>query len=262
MAKKTTKKKDSRRPYILVCNDDGISAKGIAAVICALQPFADLLVVAPDGPRSGTSAAITSDRPITYRTVTKEPGLTAIACTGTPVDCTKLALEHLCERRPELIVSGINLGENSSVCTYYSGTMAVVYEGCIKGIPSVGFSLQTNDPLVDYSLCLPHVERIVKHVLDKGLPPYVCLNVNFPTHCDIKGLRVCRMAMGDWVNEFKQVDCPRGGTWYWLTGEYQLRDSGTDHDAHLLADGYGTIVPIHIDMTAYKAMKSLKKLEL
>ena len=210
--KKSSPSEAGKRPYVLVSNDDGIAAPGIAALICALQPIADLIVVAPDGPRSGAACSITSTVPVSYRLVSDEPGLKAYACTGTPTDCVKLALHALCERRPDLVASGINLGNNASVCTFYSGTMGAATEGCIKGIPSIGFSLDTFDASqANYQPCVEHIVRIAQHVLANGLPPYTMLNVNFPNTDRIKGIKACRMAMGDWQHEWHRIECPRGG---------------------------------------------------
>lgn len=264
---KTYKKKRAQaetslpvRPYVLVTNDDGIVAPGIAALICALQPTCDLCVVAPDGPRSGAACSITCAAPLSYHLVSEEPGMKAFACSGTPVDCVKLALQEVCERKPDLIVSGINHGNNASICTFYSGTMGAVIEGCIKGIPSIGFSLATFEQGADFSPCTTWIQQIVQHVLQNSLPLHTFLNVNFPAIPEIKGLKVCRQAMGDWVHEFAPLSCPRPGNWFWLTGEYANRDKGRDHDMAALSAGYASVVPQRLDMTDHDALQSLSAL--
>ena len=170
----------NERPLLLLSNDDGVNAKGIRELIGALRPVADLIVVAPDGPRSGSSGAITSEPPLRSAKVRQEPGLTVYKCSGTPVDCVKLALHALVPRKPDMVIGGINHGDNSSVNVHYSGTMGVVIEGCLKGIPSVGFSLCNHSADADFSATLPYVRCIVEEVLAKGLPEGKCLNVNFP----------------------------------------------------------------------------------
>ena len=250
------------RPYVLITNDDGIVAPGIAALICALQPTCDLIAVAPDGPRSGASCSITTTTPLSYHTLNDEPGMQAFACSGTPMDCVKMGLHVLCKRRPDLIVSGVNLGNNATVNTHYSGTIGAVIEGCLKGIPSIGFSLDcAAASLANYAICPEYVKRICEHVLKNGLPAQTYLNVNFPLVEEIKGIRVCRMSMGVWDKEFVRIDSPRGGHHYWMAGSYSLTDKGDDHDMAALADGYVSIVPQTIDLTDRAAMKALGALD-
>lgn len=181
------------RPYILISNDDGYQARGINYLIETLRPMADLLVIAPEGPRSGFAAAITTQVHMTLRTIRQEDGLTVMACSGSPVDCVKMAFNIVLPRlhgtapdgytplrKPDLVIGGINHGDNSSVNTYYSGTMGVVTEGTFQGVPSIGFSLCDLHADADFSACGEWIERLVSLVLDKGLPPFTCLNVNFP----------------------------------------------------------------------------------
>ena len=177
------------KPLILLSNDDGVAAKGIQELIKALRPVADLVVVAPSGPRSGASGAITSEVPLKCRMIRREPGLSVYECSGTPVDCVKLALHTIVPRKPDLVVGGINHGDNSSVNVHYSGTMGVVIEGCLKGIPSIGFSLCNHAADADFSFTLPYVRRITEEVLQHGLPVGICLNVNFPNDSVLKGVR-------------------------------------------------------------------------
>ena len=172
------------RPLILLSNDDGVQAKGLNELIDMLSPLGDILVMAPDSARSGSACAITSHDPLRYRVVAVRPGIKVCACSGTPVDCVKLALEMETGRKPDVVVSGINHGDNSSVNVHYSGTMGVVLEGCMKGIPSIGFSLCDFDADADFSPTVPYVRGIVARVLKTGLPAGVCLNVNFPDRRD------------------------------------------------------------------------------
>lgn len=252
------------RPLFLLSNDDGVQAKGLKELIDMLSPLGDLLVMAPDGPRSGSACAITSHDPLHYRVVEVRPGVKVCACSGTPVDCVKLALEQEAGRKPDLVIGGINHGDNSSVSVHYSGTMGLVLEGCMKGIPSVGLSLCDTAADADFSLAAPYVRAIVQRVLDGGLPSGVCLNVNFPKASagGYRGLKVCRMARGTWSAEWFETLHPRGRKYFWLTGAFQnLEPESADTDSWALANGYVSVVPIGIDMTAYQAMDGLKSLE-
>lgn len=247
------------RPLLLLSNDDGFNAKGIRELIKALRPVADLVVVAPDGPRSGSSGAITSVQPLQYSLIQQEPGLFIYKCTGTPVDCVKLALFDIVPRVPDMVIGGINHGDNSSVNVHYSGTMGVVIEGCLKGIPSVSFSLCNHAADADFSPALPYVRSIVEKVLEKGLPNGTCLNVNFPDTAEIKGVRVCRQTNGVWMNEFVKTENPRGGNCFWLTGDYCNLEVGVEDTDHWALDnGYVAITPTKVDVTDYKLMEELK----
>ena len=246
------------RPLILLSNDDGVEAKGLHELIKTLRPIADLIVVAPDGPRSGASGAITSEYPLRCRPVRQEPGLIIYKCTGTPVDCVKLALHNFVPRRPDMVIGGINHGDNSSVNVHYSGTMGVVIEGCLKQIPSVGFSLCDHSADADFSAALPYVGRITEEVLQNGLPAGTCLNVNIPLGKQLNGVRICRQTAGVWTNEFDTVANPRGGECYWLTGVYQNHEpEAEDTDHWALEHGYVAITPTRIDVTDYGIMDKL-----
>lgn len=284
------------RPFILISNDDGYQALGINYLIDTLRPVADLLVVAPDGPRSGFSCAITTQVHMTLRTVREEEGLTVMACSGSPVDCVKMAFNvvlpdlyglapdgHTPLRKPDLVIGGINHGDNSSVNTYYSGTMGVVTEGTFQGVPSIGFSLCDMSHRADFSACGEWIVSIVRKVLSEGLPPFTCLNVNFPhisaalrtaapapTTCPAetgpadteaphyRGLRVCRMAKSAWIKEVARAQRPgSGSTIYWLTGEVkELEPEATDTDRWALYNGYVAVTPQTLDSTAYALLDS------
>ena len=207
------------KPLILLSNDDGVEAKGLNELIRGLRGMGEIIVMAPDGPRSGASGAITSEHPVKYYKVREEEDLTVYKCTGTPVDCVKLALHTVVPRRPDVVIGGINHGDNSSVNVHYSGTMGVVFEGCLNGIPSIGFSLCNHAPDADFEAAGPYIRNIAAMILEKGLPPLTCLNVNFPDTADIKGVKICEQAKGRWTNEW--AACPRlnDSNYFWLTGE-------------------------------------------
>ncbi len=250
----------SQRPLILVCNDDGIFAPGIQALIEVMQELGEILVVAPDSPQSGMGHAITINSTLRVNRIQNTQGLVKYSCSGTPVDCIKMAVSKLSERPISMVVSGINHGSNSSINVIYSGTMSAAVEGCIEGIPSIGFSLCNYSYDADFESCKPYVKKIAELVLEKGLPEGVCLNVNIPSvHFNkIQGVRVCRQAKAYWEEEMDERTDPRGGKYYWLTGVFKNMDDGIDTDEWALANNFISVVPIQIDITAYKAMEELK----
>lgn len=253
----------NKKPLLLISNDDGVNAKGISELVKTLRNLGEIIVMAPDGPRSGASGAITSECPIRYSKVKEEEGLIVYKCTGTPVDCIKLALHELAPRCPDVVIGGINHGDNSAVNVHYSGTMGVVIEGCLKGIPSIGFSLCDHESDADFSAMLPYVKRITEEVLEHGLPKGVCLNVNAPKGEILNGLRICRQTKGVWTNEWKRNEHPRGGAYFWLTGNFvNVEPEMEDTDQWALSHGYLAVTPTQIDLTAYEMMNELKNWNL
>lgn len=248
------------KPLILISNDDGWQAKGINFLIETLRPVARLLIVAPDGGRSGMACACTFRSPVFRQLIHEEEDLTIWSCTGTPVDCIKLACHDLCDQKPDLIIGGINHGDNSAVNVHYSGTMGVVIEGCMKGIPSLAFSLDTHDANADFTPMAPYIRAVVDYVLTKGIPQGSCLNINFPNTPSYQGVRICRMARGEWKEEFEKRSYPRGGDYYWLTGWFDVyEEPGCDADRAVLDEGYVAITPIRLDLTDYALKASLEK---
>lgn len=258
--------KEATRPLILISNDDGYAAKGINDLIEMVRPMGDVLVCAPDGPRSGQACAFSATVPLTLTQRRKENGVEVWSCNGSPVDCVKMALANLCPRKPDMVIGGINHGDNASVNTHYSGTMGVTLEGCMKYIPSVAYSLCDHRADADFEPLRPHIEQITKHVLEHGLPQGVCLNVNFPLlepQSSYKGVKVCRMSKGTWYNECSKCHHPRGYDYWWMVGHYQNDEpEATDTDRWALDNGYVAITPTRIDVTAYEAMEELTTLEM
>ena len=251
------------KPLILISNDDGYNAKGILELVSCLADLGEIVVMAPDGPRSGASCAITSEYPIKYQEVRRESNLTIYKCNGTPVDCVKLALYELLPRIPNLVIGGINHGDNSSVNVHYSGTMGVVIEGCLKGVPSIGFSLCDHDAEADFKPMLPYVRKIAEQVLSKGLPKGTCLNVNAPKTDALKGLRICRQTDASWGSEWCRGQHPKGGEYFWLTGKFTNNEPDAEEaDRWALEHDYVAITPIQIDMTAYALIDELKTWDL
>ena len=247
---------------ILISNDDGYQAKGINFLINIVKDYGDVLVCAPEGPRSGFSCAFsaTTPLPLTYRH--HEEGVDIWSCNGTPVDCVKMALAELCPQKPDLVIGGINHGDNASVNTHYSGTMGVTMEGCMKYIPSVAFSLCDYRADADFRPLEPYIRDIVQRVLHDGLPTGVCLNVNFPKTPAFKGVKLCRMSMGTWESEVSKCHHPRGYDYWWMMGHYVNDEpEATDTDRWALDNAYVAITPTRIDVTAHEAFEKLKEFE-
>jgi 5'-nucleotidase len=252
-----------RFPQILITNDDGIGAKGIAALIEAARPFGDITVLAPDKPQSGMGHAITIHDPIRMFKSDLYPGVQAYSCTGTPVDCVKLGIYELLGQKPDLILSGINHGENSSTNVLYSGTMSAAIEGAMEGIPSFGFSLADFSPDADFSAAQHYISILLQQFFEKGFEPSICLNVNVPKLplSQIKGLRVCKQAHAYWADRFEKRQDQYGRDYFWLTGEFADLDQRPDTDLHALKEGYVSIVPTHFDLTAYQQLQHFKSWE-
>lgn len=246
------------KPLILITNDDGVGAKGINELISCLRDLGDIVVLAPDGPRSGMASAITSQLPIKYTLVRREDDLTVYSCTGTPVDCVKLAINELLDRKPDLLVSGINHGTNVAICVHYSGTLGAAAEGCIFGVPSIGVSLTDADPNADFSESCRFARKLSRRILKNGLPEGTYLNLNVPDLPHVKGMKVCRQARGRWTNEFVKSQNAKKEPVYWLSGSFEnARPIEPDNDTLALENGYASVVPCKIDVTDYPYLETL-----
>ncbi len=257
----------NRSPLILVTNDDGMHAGGMEALISLARQFGDVVAISSREPMSGMSHAITIKVPLRVKLISEEPGLTRYVCNGTPVDGVKLVFNSLSEHKPDLLLSGINHGSNSSSSVLYSGTMAAAMEGAVNHIPSIGFSLLDYDPKADFTACVPYAKEVITYVLERGLPDGICLNVNIPALSSekIKGIRICSQANGYWKEEFEKRTDPTGSEYYWLTGFFHNREpenGGTGTDEWALKNGYVSVVPISTDLTAYGVLEQMKSLEL
>lgn len=253
----------STKPLILITNDDGIHAPGIIALIEAASKFGEVYVVAPDKPQSGMGHAITINATLRVQHINNHHGTQAWSCSGTPVDCVKMAISKLLPRKPDLCLSGINHGANHSINIIYSGTMSAAMEGAIEGIPSIGFSLLDYSINADFTGSKVYVEKVIAYVLEHGMDKGVCLNVNIPNLLpdEIKGIKVCRQANGTWVEELDERKDPYGRDYYWLTGDFEnFEPQATDTDAWALENGFVSIVPSQFDLTAYKVIDKLSKL--
>lgn len=249
-----------KKPLILVTNDDGITAPGIRALIAVMAEIGEVVVVAPDSPQSATGHAITINNTLYLNKIsTPNAKVTEYSCSGTPVDCVKFAVAEILKQKPDLCVSGINHGSNSSINVIYSGTMSAAVEGGIEGIPSIGFSLLDYDWNADFEQVKTFVRKIALEVLEKGLPAGTILNVNFPKlkEKEIKGIKICRQAKAIWQEKFDKRITPQGKDYYWLTGEFVNLEHGEDTDEWALQNGYVSVVPVQFDMTAHHAIPQL-----
>lgn len=251
----------SKKPTILVTNDDGITAPGIQALVEAMKPLGNVIVVAPDSPQSGMGHAITINKPLRLDKTTYHGEVIGYQCSGTPVDCVKLAIDKILHGKPDLCVSGINHGSNSSINVIYSGTMSAAMEGGIEGIPSIGFSLLNYSLDADFTPAKKYAQIIAANVLKHGLPEGTLLNVNIPDKKikQIKGIKICRQANAKWQEEFDERQDPYKRKYYWLTGKFQNYDKGTDTDEWALANNYVSVVPVQFDFTAHHAIPVLNK---
>ncbi|HEX9826989.1 MAG TPA: 5'/3'-nucleotidase SurE [Flavobacteriaceae bacterium] len=250
----------SRKPLILITNDDGITAPGIRTLIEVMKTIGNVVVVAPDSPQSGMGHAITVNSTLFVEKVKVDQGnQLEYSCSGTPADCVKLAVNQILERKPDLCVSGINHGSNSSINVIYSGTMSAAIEAGIEGIPAIGFSLLDYSWNANFEATKPYIKSIVENVLKAGLPKDVVLNVNIPNvpKQELKGIKICRQARANWEEEFDKRTNPQGRVYYWLTGKFVNLDHGEDTDEWALQNGYVSVVPVQFDLTAHHCIQTL-----
>jgi 5'-nucleotidase len=254
----------STRPLILITNDDGITAPGIRTLISVMKTIGDVVVVAPDSPQSAMGHAITINSTLHIEKVKIDGNQPEYSCSGTPADCVKLAVNEILDKRPDICVSGINHGSNSSINVIYSGTMSAALEAGIEGIPAIGFSLLDYNWNANFDHCKSFIKTITKQVLEHGLPDGVVLNVNLPNLEEkaIKGIKICRQARANWEEEFDKRTNPMGRDYYWLTGKFVNMDNGQDTDEWALENGYVSVVPVQFDLTAHHAIQNLNTWKL
>lgn len=250
------------KPLILVTNDDGIQSPGIRTLIEIMREIGKIVVVAPDTVQSGQSHSLTIEDPIKITYHSKKRGYEEYSINGTPVDCVKFAFHLMNQKKPDLLVSGINHGSNASSNVIYSGTMAAAVEGTLLGFPSVGFSLDDYDWNVDMSPLKPWIIKITKYLLEHPLANGICLNVNFPKPQQepIKGIKICRQAKGDWHEKFIEQTDPRGRKYYWITGVYNCLDDRPDTDVRAMDENYISVTPVSTDWTAENMLNDFKGL--
>jgi len=250
---------ENHQPLILVTNDDGVDAGGISVLKEIAREFGNVVVVAPDAAQSGMSNAITVKVPLTLQEVNSDKGLLEYKTNGTPVDCVKLAFNALLPRKPDLILSGINHGSNSSSSVHYSGTLGGAREGAVNEVPSVGFSLLDYRHDANFDAAIPFVRQIIRQITQYNLPDYTFLNVNIPKGDNLKGIKVCRQARGKWVEEFVEREDPRKQKYYWLTGFFQnLEPNAEDTDEFALKNDFVSVVPCKVDITDHSAIDQMR----
>jgi 5'-nucleotidase len=251
------------KPLILVTNDDGITAKGILTLVNVMKQLGEVLVVAPNSPQSGMGHAITVGETLRLKESFIFEGVKAFECSGTPADCVKMARHFVLKDKvqPDVVVSGVNHGSNTSISVLYSGTMSAAIEGAIEGTPAIGFSLCDYSHDADFSHTEEFIKKITQQVLKKSLPKGTALNVNFPPlqNEKLKGIRICRQANAKWVEEFVQRLDPNGRSYFWMTGNFVNFDKGEDNDEWAIANNYVAVVPCQFDLTAHASIPILNE---
>lgn len=248
----------SKKSLILVTNDDGIHAKGLKELVEVMKYFGDVVVISSEVSMSGKSCAITVDQPLRAIEVEKIYGVPTFKSNGTPVDSVKLSFNSLLDRTPDYVVSGINHGANSSISVIYSGTMGAAIEGSLHGVPSIGFSLDDFSSDADFSKSKIIVAKVFQSIMENGLPPFTCLNVNVPKGKP-KGIKVCRQAHGKWVEEFEKRTDPHGREYHWLAGYFKnFEEDSTETDIYALKNNFASVVPVTVDMTSYKTLEEIQ----
>ena len=251
-----------QKPRILVTNDDGITAPGIRRLVEFMNEIGEVTVVAPNSPQSGKGHAITINSTLTFEEINLEGPQKDYALSGTPVDCVKFALDKILTSKPDIVVSGINHGSNSSINVIYSGTMSAAVEAGMEGLQAIGFSLLDFSWEADFDQAKGYIQKIVRSTLENPLPKGVVLNVNIPKlkANEIKGIKVCRQANAKWEENFDERVNPHGKKYFWLTGYFNNMDEGEDADETALANGYISVVPVKFDLTAHEHISTLEKI--
>lgn len=257
-----TAKRKKEQPIILITNDDGVMAPGIRNLVEAVKGLGKIVVVAPDKPQSGMGHAITIGSPLRLQQVQLTEGVEAWSCSGTPVDCVKLAVDKILRRKPDICISGINHGPNHSINVIYSGTMSAAIEASIESIPSIGFSLLDYSMEADFTAARKYARIIVETIMKRKADKHLCLNVNFPAIDEslVNGIKVCRQAYAKYEEDFDERKDPTGKKYYWLTGAFVNFDKGRDTDVWALANNYVSVVPVQFDLTNYVLKTKLEKI--
>lgn len=253
----------SNERLIFVTNDDSYLSKGFRHAVELASQFGRVVAIAPDRVQSGMSQAITINSPLFMRQIERSDNIEIYAFSGTPVDCAKIAFDHFFEcKHVDLVISGINHGSNAAVNVMYSGTMGAAIEGSFYGVPSIGLSVDDHSPDADFEGAMECGERIIRAILENEaiLPRPLCLNVNVPrcAASEIKGIRLSRQTRGFWREDFYARQDPQGRDYFWLTGAFQNAEpDAEDTDEWALAHRYVSVVPVQVDMTDYRMLKSL-----
>ena len=248
---------------ILVTNDDGMFAPGIKALVEVAREFGKVVVVAPDSPQSGKGHAVTLNEPLRLNRVDVFDDVDSYECTGTPVDCVKLAKNVLLKNKQiDLCLSGINHGSNSSINIIYSGTMSAAMEASLEGITAIGFSLLDYSFNANFDASKAVARSIIAKTLELKQNGKL-LSVNIPNipFAKLKGIKVCEQGEARWVEEFVEGIDPRGQKYYWLTGKMEIMSENPNSDEYALANGYVSVVPSHHNLTDHNSIPLFKSLE-
>ncbi len=249
----------TNKPLILVSNDDGIDSPGIYALAEAMKELGDVVVAAPDRQQSAVGHSLTVAQPLRI-TKFKRKKMKGNAINGTPADCVKLAISSILKRKPDLVISGINHGQNTSVNILYSGTVSAATEGMLLGIPSIAISLASYNLKDDCTIAAGYAKLIAKKLLSNPLPIGTLLNVNVPalSNDTIKGLKITHHSNSSWEDFYEKRIDPFGRDYYWFSGKYIINDDTIDADDVAINEGYVSITPIHFDFTNYDELTHIK----
>lgn len=255
-------KEVGQRPLILVTNDDGITSHGIRTLVETAARYGDVVVVAPDSPQSGMGHAVSIAKPLRLTRVDlfEDLGIPAYQCSGTPVDCVKMANDVVLKRLPDFCFSGVNHGSNEAINVIYSGTMSAAMEAAIEGIPSAGFSNVNFNFDADMEVAEKVADEVIAMMVSTQLPPNFLLNVNIPNLplSEYQGIKICRQADSHWAENFVQRKDPRGEDYYWMTGRFETRGNTQDTDSIALQQGFASVVPVTFDFTHYNNLRWLE----
>ena len=245
---------------VLITNDDGINSGGLHALADAISEIAEVIVVAPSVEQSAVGHGVTISRPLRVQEHCKDGKLFGYLVNGTPADCIKLAIKELLPKKPDLVISGINLGTNTGTHIIYSGTVSGAVEGTILGVPAFAVSLCTYEN-PDYTYAAEFSKKLALMIKEKGLPKGVLLNVNVPAvnEKDIKGVQITVQGKTEFVGGIdKRIDT-RGRAYYWLSPEIEESSDDPQVDTVAIKNNKISITPIHYDMTCWSALETLKK---
>ncbi|MFP4368403.1 MAG: 5'/3'-nucleotidase SurE [Candidatus Kapaibacterium sp.] len=254
---------EQERPYILVTNDDGIDSPGINALVHSMQKLGDVVVVAPDRQQSAVGHALTVAKPLRITPFHRNGEMFGYAIDGTPADCVKLALSSILDRRPDIVVSGINHGQNTSINILYSGTVSAATEGMLLGIPSMAISLASHDLNADMSSAAKYSEIMAKKLLAMEIPEGTLLNVNIPAIADdkIKGIKFTRQSGSIWKDSYEKRIDPFSREYYWFAGEYKVFEEGPEFDDTAVIKGFVSVTPIQYRLTNMEFLETLSSIE-
>lgn len=249
---------------ILISNDDGIHADGLWRLRRALLPLGEVVVVAPERPRSGASHAITLHKPLRLKQARLGDGSAGFSCSGTPSDCVTLALSAVMNNQCDLVVSGINHGPNMGWDVFYSGTIAAAMEGTMFGFPSIAVSTFTNSAICDYDAAEVAVARVAELVLLNGIPTGTLININAPSApwASVKGLKLSRMGRRQYQDRVDHRQDPRGGSYYWLTGTPVDTGEAEDSDVHVVHSGYVAVTPLQMNLSDDSLLEKMNEWSL